>query len=281
MAREQRPDGPICGSVPGPGSRWAWIHLGLLASALAAASAVASGESARAALSLAGAAARAGPHLSAAWTDNGTDPIMKPFDAPPAGDAVEAFDATGIPQRSRRPGEAAPDVTLPDAHGRPVRLSDVWRKGPLVLVFYRGGWCSYCSLQLREWHRRERALQRLGATLLAVSPQTPENSLDTADDNRLGFTVLSDSVLEAANGFGLAFTLHPDLVDFYGSVGTDIPVLNGNGLWVLPVPATFVIDPRGTIRFAAIAQDVRRRVEPADVLSAIEAMSAGAARPLR
>lgn len=239
---------------------------------------MATGESARAALSLASAAVHAAPHFSPARADNRSDPIMKPSPAPPANDVAEVFDSTGILERIRRPGEAAPDVTLPDAHGRPVRLSDVWRKGPLALIFYRGGWRSYCSLQLREWHRQEQALQRLGATLLAVSPQTPENSRDTADDNRLGFTVLSDSALEAANGFGLAFTLHPDLVDFYASVGTDIPVLNGNGLWVLPVPATFVIDPCGTIRFAAIAQDVQRRIESAEVLSAIEAMSAGASR---
>ena len=182
-------------------------------------------------------------------------------------DAV--FDATGIAVRARRTGDMAPDVTLPDAYGRPVRLPDVWRKGPLVLVFYRGGWCGYCNLQLRAWHERAAELARLGATLLAISPQTPDNSMSTAEDNKLGFTVLSDSKLEAANGFELAYTLPPELVSFYGSVGTDIPVLNGNGLWVLPVPATYVIDEQGGIRFAHIEEDVRRRAEPGDVLEVV------------
>lgn len=197
-------------------------------------------------------------------------PLLSTFDHNVTADAV--FDATGIAARAKRAGDLAPDVALPDAHGRRVRLSDVWRKGPLVLVFYRGGWCSYCNLQLRAWHRQSGELAKLGATLLAISPQTPENSMDTVESNELAFTVLSDSDLEAANGFELAFTLHPDLVSFYGSVGTDIPVLNGNGLWVLPVPATYVIDEEGRIRFAHIEEDIRQRAEPRDVIGAIAAL---------
>ncbi len=190
------------------------------------------------------------------------------FDPDAAADAV--FDATGIAARAKRAGDLAPDATLPDGSGRLVRLSDVWRKGPLVVVFYRGGWCSYCSLQLRAWHQRADDLTRLGATLLAISPQTPDHSMRTDQNDQFTFTVLSDSNLDAANGFELAFTLPPELVSFYGSVGTDIPVLNGNGLWVLPVPATYVIDEEGRIRFAHVEEDIRKRAEPADVLRVIE-----------
>lgn len=193
----------------------------------------------------------------------------------PAGmlaEANEVFDATGIAARAVRAGDSAPDVTLPDASGSPVRLADLWQRGPLVIVFYRGGWCTYCNLQLRAWQLQSAELDRLGATLVAISPQTPDNSMSTAEANALAFTVLSDSALDAANGFGLAYTLHPDLVDYYGSVGTDIPVLNGNGQWVLPVPATYVVDSAGRIRFALIEEDVRRRAEPRDVLAAIEAL---------
>lgn len=187
-------------------------------------------------------------------------------------EADEVFDATGIAARAVRAGDRAPDVTLPDASGRPVRLADLWQRGPLVIVFYRGGWCTYCNLQLRAWQLQSAELARLGATLVAISPQTPGNSMGTAEANALAFTVLSDSALDAANGFGLAYTLHPDLVDYYGSVGTDIPVLNGNGQWVLPVPATYVVDSAGRIRFALIEEDVRQRAEPRDVLVAIEAL---------
>lgn len=198
---------------------------------------------------------------------------MNPSELTPPNTLRDVFDATGIAARAKRAGDLAPDVTLPDAFGNPVRLSDLWRNGPLVIVFYRGGWCTYCNLQLRAWHQQEGELARLGATLLAISPQTPDNSMSTAEKNELAFTVLSDSALEAANGFGIAFTLHPDLVEFFGSVGTDIPVLNGNGLWVLPVPATYVIDSMGRIRLALIEEDVRERAEPRDVIAAIEELA--------
>ena len=187
-------------------------------------------------------------------------------------DADEVFDATGIAARAKHAGDLAPDVTLPDAFGNRLRLSDVWRKGPLVIVFYRGGWCSYCNLQLRAWQREASELARLGASLVAISPQTPDNSMSTAEVNELAFTVLSDSDLEAANGFGLAYTLHPDLVNFYATAGTDIPVLNGNGQWVLPVPATYVIDTTGSIRLSLIEEDIGHRAEPRDVIAAIDSM---------
>lgn len=187
-------------------------------------------------------------------------------------EADEVFDATGIAARAKHAGDLAPDVTLPDAFGNRVRLSDVWRKGPLVIVFYRGGWCSYCNLQLRAWQREAGELARLGASLVAISPQTPDNSMSTAEVNELAFTVLSDSDLDAANGFGLAYTLHPDLVNFYATAGTDIPVLNGNGQWVLPVPATYVIDTTGSIRLSLIEEDIGHRAEPRDVIAAIDSM---------
>src|SRR4051812_33227253 len=121
--------------------------------------------------------------------------------------ASAVFDATGIATRAKRPGDPAPDVTLPDAFGRPIRLADAWGKGPLVVIFYRGGWCSYCNLQLRAWQSRAADLAALNATLLAISPQTPDNSMTTAEINALAYPVLSDSSLDAADGFNISFTL--------------------------------------------------------------------------
>lgn len=178
--------------------------------------------------------------------------------------------ATGVCERARRAGDLAPDVTLADASGAPVKLSDLWRGGPLVVIFYRGGWCSYCNLQLHAWQQHASELRRLGAALIAISPQTPDHSLDTIERNALAYTVLSDSRLDAANGFGIAFTLPPELIDLYASAGTDIPVLNGNDQWVLPIPATYVIDPTGRIRFAHVELDYRERIEPQSVIAIIE-----------
>ena len=185
-------------------------------------------------------------------------------------DTAAILQATGVCERARRVGDLAPDVTLADASGAPVKLSDLWRGGPLVVIFYRGGWCSYCNLQLHAWQQHASELKRLGAALVAISPQTPDHSMDTIERNALAYTVLSDSKLDAANGFGIAFTLPPELIDLYASAGTDIPVLNGNAQWVLPIPATYVIDPTGRIRFAHVELDYRERIEPHSVIAIIE-----------
>jgi len=192
--------------------------------------------------------------------------------------ASAVFQSTGISTRAKREGDPAPDVILPDAFGRPTRLSDCWGGGPLVVIFYRGGWCSYCNLQLRAWQAHADELSSLNATLLAISPQTPDNSMTTAEINALAYPVLSDSTLDAADGFNISFTLPPELVDFYGAVGVDVPVFNGNGQWVLPVPSTFVIDEGGTIRLAHIDEDFGRHPEPREVLARIRQMSADGPR---
>ena len=177
--------------------------------------------------------------------------------------------ATGIAARALQVGAKAPDVTLPDALNRPVQLSALWQRGPLVLVFYRGGWCPYCNLELRAWQQQADALQHLGSQLVAVSPQTPDNSLSTAEKNELAFPVLSDSGLAAAQAFGIAFTMNADLVELYSRVGNDLPTLNGNGQWVLPIPATYLIDATGRISLAHVDADYRERAEPLRVLEAL------------
>jgi peroxiredoxin len=185
--------------------------------------------------------------------------------------ATADLKATGIEARALQVGARAPELSLPDATGKPVALSLLWQRGPLVLIFYRGGWCPYCNLELRAWQQQLAALKHLGASLAAISPQTPDNSLSTAQKNELAFPVLSDSSLAAAEAFGVAFTLPPELVDLYGQVGNDLPVLNGNGQWTLPLPATYVIDRDGRIVFAHIEADYRERAEPADVMRAVQA----------
>ena len=183
--------------------------------------------------------------------------------------ATAELKATGIESRALSIGVRAPDVSLPDALGQRVRLSELWRPGPLVVIFYRGGWCPYCNLELRAWQQRLADLRHLGASLVAISPQTPDNSLSTAEKNELAFPVLSDSTLEAAEAFRIAFELAPELVELYGRVGNDLPVLNGNGRWVLPMPATYVIDQDGRIVFSHVEADYRERAEPADVMAAV------------
>lgn len=183
--------------------------------------------------------------------------------------ATAKLRASGIEATALGVGDRAPDITLPDALGRPVRLLDLAADTPLALVFYRGGWCPYCNLELRAWQQLQPQLHAAGARLVAISPQTPDSSLSTAEKNELAFPVLSDSSLTAATGFGVAFDLPPELVELYKGVGHDLPVRNGNGRWTLPVPATYVVGRDGRIHFAHVDADYRTRAEPAEVLGVV------------
>lgn len=190
--------------------------------------------------------------------------------------ATAALRATGIEARALQVGASAPDVTLPDAQNQPVRLATLWQRGPLVLVFYRGAWCPFCSLELRAWQQAQPVLGQMGAQLVAVSPQTSDNSLSTAQKNDLAVPVLSDSALQAANAFGLVFDMPAELIDLYSRAGIDLPALNGNGRWALPLPATYVIDTDGRIAYAHIDADYRERAEPAEVLVQLARLGATA-----
>lgn len=189
--------------------------------------------------------------------------------------ATAQLRATGIESAALQVGAELPPLTLPDANGKPVELRVLNADGPLVIVFYRGGWCPYCNLELREWQRLLPQLRERGATLVAISPQTPDNSLTTAEKNELAFPVLSDSNLAAARAFGIAFTMNPELVELYAKAGNDLPTLNGNGRWVLPIPATYLIDASGRVALAHVEADYRQRAEPMQVLKALRLGSIG------
>ncbi len=170
-------------------------------------------------------------------------------------------------------GSTAPDFTLLNVDGTPVSLSAALQDGPVVLVFYRGGWCPYCNIALRAYQAMLPEIIARGATLITVSPQTPDNSLTTAEKNELEFAVLSDADGEVARAYGLVFSLLADLVELYrGTLGIDLEQSNGNDRWELPVPGTFVIDTNGTIQYAFAEADYTKRAEPSDLITALDAL---------
>jgi peroxiredoxin len=181
--------------------------------------------------------------------------------------------ASGIAQRALKAGERAPDFRLPDARGGYVRLKDLLTAGPVVLSFYRGGWCPYCNLELRALQQALPDITRLGAKLVAVSPQTPDESLSTAEKNALAFPVLSDAGSSTAKSFGIAFDLAEELRPIYSRFGHALPDKNGDGSWVLPIPATYVINTDGMITLAYVDVDYRNRLEPAEILTALQSLS--------
>lgn len=184
---------------------------------------------------------------------------------------TERLAATKLAERALPQGAVAPDFILPDAQGKPVRLQSLQRRGPVVVVFYRGGWCPYCNIHLRGFQRHLPELKALGAQIVAISPQLPDNSLSTQEKDELEYPVLSDLGNKIAHKFGVAFRLSDPLVKLYESFGHPLLEANGKeGEAELPVPATFVIDTNGVVRNSHVDVDYTRRLDPDDVIQAIK-----------
>lgn len=170
-------------------------------------------------------------------------------------------------------GERAPNFRLPNAAGEEVELASRLATGPVVLSFYRGEWCPYCNLELRALQAALPRFQGHGASLIAISPQSPDHSLSVAEKNELSFDVLSDVHQEAIRAFRVQFTVPADLQDLHRNVfHNDLSARTADGSWDLPVPATFVIDRGGIIRARYVSADYRTRMDPDDIEAALAAI---------
>jgi peroxiredoxin len=176
-------------------------------------------------------------------------------------------------ERAVKLGDTAPDFALPDAAEKSVVLKDLLRSGPVVLTFYRGGWCPYCNIQLRAYQGVLPRITALGGRLVAISPQLPDNSLDTVNKNALTFDVLSDVGNEVARTYGLVYSLPEEIRSALRSNNKALPTINGDESWELPVPATYVVARDRRIALAHIEVDYRKRSEPKALLTCLRSLS--------
>ena len=169
--------------------------------------------------------------------------------------------------------DPAPDFALPNATAKSVVLKDLLRSGPVVLTFYRGGWCPYCNIQLRAYQGVLPEITGLGGRLVAISPQLPDNSLDTVNKNALTFDVLSDVGNKVARQYGLVYALPEEIRSALRSNNKPLPSINGDESWELPVPATFVVASDQHVALAHIEVDYRKRLEPEGLLTCLKSLS--------
>ncbi|MBD2846671.1 AhpC/TSA family protein [Paenibacillus sp. IB182496] len=165
-------------------------------------------------------------------------------------------------------GAKAKDFTLHDALGAPVNLNEQLAQGPVVLTFYRGGWCPFCSTQLRAYQKALPEIEALGAKLIAVSPQSPDNTLSQQEKEGLRFRVLSDTHGLVAAKYNLLYEV-PDYIQSIMSqqFGMSLAEYNATTRWILPVPATFMIDETGIVRSRYVNPDFMSRPDPLEILS--------------
>jgi peroxiredoxin len=167
-------------------------------------------------------------------------------------------------------GDRAPAIALRNASAETVDVSTLLKTGPVIVTFYRGGWCPYCNLELKAFQEILPRIQAAGAALIAISPEKPDETLSTAEKNALSFEVLSDVGQKVGRAFGLVYEFTSELRGAYQGFGLDIPARNGApSEWALPVSATYVIDRTGIIIFAYTDVDYRDRVDPQDVLEVL------------
>ena len=183
--------------------------------------------------------------------------------------AIAELFATGIEDRILPVGSAAPSFALRDSNGRIVRSEDLLALGPLVVKFFRGRWCPYCMTELESWRDLYDKLRERGALMVAISPQTERQSDFMVAQHGLPFPVVSDPGNKVAEQFGLVYTIPDYYRAYYKSILVNIPFVNGDETWRLPLPATYVISPAGRVLLAEAHADFRVRPEPQEVLATL------------
>jgi peroxiredoxin len=170
-------------------------------------------------------------------------------------------------------GTKAPSFELQDHNGKVIRSTDLLAKGRLVLCFIRGRWCPFCVGQMEAMNLIVPQIERAGATLAAISPQTVKQSFFMHDQHKLRFPLLSDAGNRVARRFGLTYRVPAAQEAIYRRAFVNLPFTNGDESWELPIPATFILDSDATILYASANEDYTARPEPLEILNSLRVSS--------
>ncbi|WP_299272207.1 peroxiredoxin-like family protein [uncultured Psychroserpens sp.] len=185
-------------------------------------------------------------------------------------DAIDQLSASELTHKALKTGDTFPEFTLSNAKGIEVSSRSLLEQGPLIVAFYRGGWCPYCNIELRALQDALPEFKSRGAQLVAISPESPDNSLSTTEKNNLDFEVLTDTNNALAKSLNLAYQLPEDLVALYANrFKIDLNKSQQNDNNELPISATYVIDTSGKIRYHFIEEDYKLRADPKAILNAL------------
>ena len=187
---------------------------------------------------------------------------------------LERLDAGEIAAHASKPGDPMPSFQLPAAEGHLVDSAELLAKGPLVVTFFRGDWCPYCSATLDALEAVLPELSRNGGTLVAMTPETGGRALAVKRGHCLHYEVLVDVDLTIAMAFGIVFRMPPLYVELLKRRGVDLAERSGNPAWLLPVPATFLVGQDGVVLKSWVNIDFTKRAEPSEILQALHTLQA-------
>ena len=185
---------------------------------------------------------------------------------------VEQLAAGGMVAGILPVGAEAPSFELPDQDGNLLSSATLLARGRLVVCFFRGRWCPFCVAQLEAMDRVVPRIALAGASLVAVSPQTQRQSFFMRDQHKFRFPLLSDAHNQVARQYGLVYRVPAEQQSIYARSFTNLPLINGDDSWELPVPATFILRRNGRVAYASADPDYTVRPEPADVLRELAAV---------
>lgn len=158
--------------------------------------------------------------------------------------------------------EKVPEATLVSTDNENVRLSSLIQRKKTILLFYRGGWCPYCTAHLAAVGEVENEIADAGYQIIAISPDTPDKNLETNNKSTVTYQIYSDPGAELMQNMGIAF----EAPERYSDLLSDFSDQQNPG--ILPVPSIFVLDTEGTIIFEYVCPDYKQRIE-ANLLKAI------------
>src|SRR5271168_4031679 len=172
-------------------------------------------------------------------------------------------------------GSKIPDFQLSDHDGKMVSSSDSLARGQVVLCFIRGRWCPFCVGQMEAMNLILPDIERVGASLVAISPQTVKHSFFMRDQHKLRFPLLSDAGNRVARQFGLTYRVPEEQRAVYQRAFVNLPFVNGDESWELPIPATYIVDRDGSVRYGSANEDYTERPEPEDIVRLLTATLRG------
>lgn len=186
--------------------------------------------------------------------------------------AITDLKSSEVMNSALKKGDKIPSFALQDATKGKISSASLLKKGPVIITFYRGAWCPYCNLQLRDLQQHIKAIKATGAELVAISPEKPDSTLKTVKKQKLDFYVLSDSNSKVGKEFGLMFNLDPELKKLYSNFGIDLAASNSSKKWELPLAATYIVDQNGMIIYSFVDADYKKRAETTELIKILKGL---------
>jgi peroxiredoxin len=184
--------------------------------------------------------------------------------------SIEELRKARLTERAAKKGGDFPGFSLPGTQGKTYQSSTLLKDGPLIVTFYRGSWCPYCNIQLAEYQKHLEEWKKLGAQIVAISPELPDSTTAFAAKRNLTFPLLFDKDNEFASKLGLVYGLPADLKEVYKNFGVDLKATQGNDAWRLPIAATYVVGQDGKIAYSFLDVDYKTRAEPSEITAALK-----------